>query len=130
MRHRRYDDARRRARGVVEMIRLFFQSLLLLLVLVASVEGTIDRASSGHPHGEESTHQLAVYDLHEHAQSIDGDEQSNDVHCEHCCHGHTSGISSAISAKPLDPTGACTVISYDDRIKILAIAPPTPPPTA
>ena len=35
------------------MLRTVLQSLLLLLVLVASVEGTIDRASAGHPHGNE-----------------------------------------------------------------------------
>mgnify|MGYP001822082370 CR=1 FL=1 len=112
------------------MARTILQSLLLVLVLVASVEGTIDRASAGHPHGEESSHQLAEIDPHDHAQTGDGDEQSADVHCEHCCHGHTSGISTVISARSWNETGACSETDYDDRIKILAIAPPTPPPNA
>lgn len=109
---------------------MIFHSLLLLLVLVASVEGTIDRASAGHPHGGESNHELAEFDLHEHAQTGTSDENNGDVHCEHCCHGHTSGISTVISAKSLDPTVACTEAAYDERIKILAVAPPTPPPNA
>lgn len=112
------------------MIRSILQFLLLFLVLVASVEGTIDRASTGHPHGNEPTHELAGFDLHEHAQTDNSDDQNGDVHCEHCCHGHTSGINTSISAKTLDPSGACTEAGYADRIKILAIAPPTPPPNA
>lgn len=130
MRHRRYDDSRRRADGVIEVIRTILQYLLLFLVLVASVEGTIDRASSGHPHGNESTHELAEFDLHDHPQTGDGDESNGDAHCEHCCHGHTSGIGTVVSANSLDPSGSCKETGYDDRIEILAIAPPTPPPTA
>jgi hypothetical protein len=112
------------------MIRTIFQSLLLFLVLVASVEGTIDRASAGHPHGADETHELADLDAHDHAQTGDSDDQTTESHCEHCCHGHTSGISTTISANTLDQTRSCAGIVYDDRIKLLAIAPPTPPPTA
>ena len=110
------------------MVRTTLQSMLIILVLFASLEGTIDRASAGHPHGEELSHELAEFDPHEHAQAGD-DEQSTDVHCEHCCHGHSSGISAVIAEESLERLRARERTDYDDRIEILAVAPPTPPPT-
>lgn len=112
------------------MLRAVLQSLLLALVLVASVEGTIDRASDGHPHGGEATHELAALDAHDHAGLSDSDEESMDSHCEHCCHGHSSSITSSAVAKPLDTRRSCTKVSYDERLVMLPQAPPTPPPTA
>ena len=104
--------------------------MLILLVIAASMEGTIDRASAGHPHGGDSTHEFAAFDPHDHAVSEDGGDESLESHCEHCCHGHSSGIASAASDRPLDLPRSCAEIDYDDRIKALALAPPTPPPNA
>jgi len=113
------------------MVRTVLQCLLTLLVIVASVEGTIDRASAGHPHGEEPVHELASFDAHEHAQpAADEGHETPDSHCEHCCHGHSSGIASAITFEFLDFWGDDAVAGHDDHIKTLAVAPPTPPPTA
>lgn len=112
------------------MIRTVLQTVLLLLVVIASVEGTIDRASAGHPHGGEATHQLADFDPHEHAGTSDSDDESTGSHCEHCCHGHSSGITSVAATKPMGMLGSCAEIGYDERIVVRAQAPPTPPPNA
>ena len=111
------------------MLHTILQSLLLALVLIASVEGTIDRASEGHPHGGEATHELAALDAHDHAGLSDSDEESIDSHCEHCCHGHTSSITSTATLKPLNTRRSCAKIGYVGHIVMLPQAPPTPPPT-
>jgi len=111
-------------------MRTVLNSLLIMLVLVTSVEGTIDRASAGHPHGEETTHELADSDPHDHARSSElSDDEAAESHCEHCCHGHSSSITSSSPEKSIDPLRSCVVVGYNDSFKALSLEPPTPPPT-
>lgn len=111
-------------------MRAFCQSFLILMLLVSSVEGAIDRASAGHPHGQDPSHEISMSDAHEHSQANEGSEESTEAHCEHCCHGHSSSINASISAKSIDGPTCSASTGYDKRIVGLVIAPPTPPPNA
>ncbi len=112
------------------MTRTVLQSLLLMLVILASVEGTIDRASAGHPHSGDATHELAAFDLHDHTGAKIDDRETTESHCEHCCHGHSAGIIASAPEKSLDVPPSCAEAGHDERIAALALAPPTPRPTS
>ena len=98
---------------------------LLSLVLVSSVEASIDQVSSGHPHESEQSHELASFDPHKHTGNSDQDQQP---HCEHCCHGHSSGMTN-IGTTVITFALKCNAPRPRDRnADNLAFAPPTPPP--
>ena len=103
------------------------QWVVVILIAVASVEGSIDRAGAGHPHGDDSNHEIADFDPHHHLTTDDAEQV--DPHCEHCCHGHTFGFvnpQEEYLAEPRSSAHHC----YQFHIGTRAYAPPTPPPTA
>lgn len=79
-------------------------------------------AKSGHAHTDHASEHVSEVTL-----EIASDMDAN--HCDHCCHGHFSGIASpTISSNNTSYTNDHQLARQSD-IDNFGHAPPTPPPT-
>lgn len=109
-------------------MKLFVCQILVLSMLVLGFESSADMANEGHPIDPEGSHHSEV--LHDSPADSGGDPEPDSENCEHCCHGHTAGISTRATANSIvfivsghEPSRASQYLNF-------AQAPPTPPPNA
>jgi len=111
------------------MRRSVISYMMVVCLLFMSLEGAIDSAIAAQKSQTNGySHHL---DSSDHATNIadhSSGEQSDD-HCEDCCHGHTS-CPSALSNITAPGDIRVSVFYKQPQFQYLALAPPTPPPTA
>ncbi len=102
----------------------------MISVLFMSLEGAADVVMDGVPHGDDVSHQSEFgHPLEDHDGSVPDTELDGD-HCQHCCHGHSSSITSQLfSFVPPMNAGDRRVDTQSD-VRNFGQAPPTPPPNA
>ncbi len=111
-------------------MRTVFLHVLMFSLLLTGVEGATDIAMDGAPHGTELSHEDDFGHSLEAHKDATTDGELNDDHCQHCCHGHSAGITGqfATTPSPLITAGRHTISSA--HVRSLGQAPPTPPPNA
>lgn len=113
-------------------MRRVMPMLLLFSMLFASLDGAVDIAKAGHSHDDPAIQHAEV--LHAAAGNLDGGSEGSDTftpdHCEHCCHGHTSGLMSVAALPHSECPTAAHAPHADTSILNFAQTPPTPPPNA
>ena len=87
------------------------------------IEGAVDSIGGEHPHGNDYAHVLDSDDQH----SSDSNSDTDNDHCSHCCHGHTSSITGHTPALNCDMTKQ-QLAFYQPHFLNFSQAPPTPPP--
>lgn len=108
-------------------MRSFWSIAVMISVLFMSVDGAADTAINGHAHGDGAYHQDNDHPAHPDQTS---DTEGAGDHCERCCHGHTAGITSQVAAIKTPFVAGSHEPSRSPRVRNVAKAPPTPPPTA
>lgn len=88
-----------------------------------SVEGAADMGKSGHAHTDHASEHVSAVTV-EAASDVDAN------HCDHCCHGHFSGITSPIVSSHAFAYTSEHQSARKSIINNFGHAPPTPPPTA
>jgi len=106
------------------MFRPFISYLFIFSMLFMSVESAVDSIGGEHPHGGEYAHLLDTDN-----STPTPYPETNDNHCQQCCHGHCSNISGHIAAINLGMKDQRFSV-YEPNVQKLGQAPPTPPPTA
>ena len=91
----------------------------MISVLFVSLEATADVVTDGVPHGDDVAHQSEFGDT-----ELDGD------HCQHCCHGHSSTITSQPAAFIAAMIAGARRVDNLVDVRNFGQAPPTPPPNA
>lgn len=112
------------------IMRMFIGYLVIFSVLFVGMESAADVVVDGYPHEDITTHQAEFghqLDAHE-----DGtpDRELDGEHCNHCCHGHSTGIATSIFAMTPIASTDQPHAGRSDHMRNLAQAPPTPPPNA
>jgi len=111
------------------MLRSLISQIMVVALLILSVEGASDiEPVNADLHPDEYAQHIGDGDPNSSPASKNSDEADMD-HCENCCHGHTSC--------PVAPATAVAHIAVSapalpgqQKFQYLALAPPTPPPTA
>lgn len=107
-------------------------TLLLFSLFFASMDGAIDIAKSGHPHGDAAIQQVENSGVGSSSglQGHDDGGRLTPSHCEHCCHGHAfvvlpnaDAAQYLCGAIPHRPFITASILNFSQ-------APPTPPPNA
>jgi hypothetical protein len=102
-------------------MRTILLPIAMIALLLMSVDGGVDMAQEGHPHGDNQAHQIdATADV----------SPGADDHCEHCCHGHAPGIAPHLAAIATALAILDRHSRYTSRVLSHAQAPPKPPPIA
>ncbi len=120
------------------MFRTSVSHLLILALLFISMEGAMDSVAGVHPHGDEYGHHIsrdagALTTLIEPTASNSNtgsliDDKSDGEHCQHCCHGHASSISTQHDSNISDHPSRPPFHFFQAQLLSLAQAPPTRPP--
>lgn len=111
-------------------MRSFWCILVMVSVLSVSLEGAADIVVDGYPHGDETSHQeefghsLVAHDGEQSDTELDGE------HCDHCCHGHSAGVTNSIASLATPFVAADQKAGRSAHVRKFAQAPPTPPPNA
>ena len=99
--------------------------------LFVSIEGAADVVVDGMLHGDATSHQEEFgHPLDAHGGEL-SDTELDGEHCNHCCHGHCSGIthySDLTTSQVLAHENPHD--RYIDHLRALLLTPPTPPPDA
>ncbi len=101
----------------------------MLTLLFASIEGAADTLADGHAHAGNAVHQLLSDDAPLPLDSNTDFTPQTD-HCEHCCHGHVSSITTQIVLTMAPLMANDHQVAQSAHVPNFAKAPPTPPPDA
>ncbi|HNP65445.1 MAG TPA: hypothetical protein PKH39_16030 [Woeseiaceae bacterium] len=102
----------------------------MISVLFVSLEATADVVTDGVPHGDDVAHQSEFgHPLEDHDGSVPDTELDGD-HCQHCCHGHSSTITSQPAAFIAAMIAGARRVDNLVDVRNFGQAPPTPPPNA
>ena len=109
-------------------MRFFLSNLALLSFLFVSIEGAADVVVDGIPHGDPISHEQEYgHALDAHGGEISDSELDGD-HCDHCCHGHSSGIAHSNFVSALGGSGQRVLVLHNEPLPDFLLTPPTPPP--
>ena len=112
------------------VMRFLICHIVILSVLFVSLEGAADMVMDGVPHGDDTAHQSEFgHPLEEHDGSVPDSELDGD-HCNHCCHGHSSTITSQVASVIAPVIASDSRAEHNNQVRNFAQAPPTPPPNA
>lgn len=113
-----------------QVMRSLIGQIVIVSLLFVSLEGTTDVVTDGVPHGDEVSHQSEFgHSLEKHDGSVPDSELDGD-HCEHCCHGHSSTITSQLASNIAPEVSGDRLADHRNHLQNFAQAPPTPPPNA
>lgn len=111
------------------MLRSLISKVMVVALLIMSVEGASDIAPArGDLHADEYAQHIGDDDPNSSPASENSGEATTD-HCENCCHGHTSCPVAPATAVVQNAVSA-PALAGQQKLQYLALAPPTPPPTA
>jgi hypothetical protein len=111
-------------------MKSFWCISVMISVLFVSLEGTTDVVMDGVLHGDDVVHHSEFgYSLEDHDGSVT-DSELNDDHCQHCCHGHSSTITSQVDSIVAPVLAGDRRVDNQIDVRNFAQAPPTPPPNA
>jgi hypothetical protein len=96
----------------------------MISVLFMSVDGAADTVINGHAHADSGA--LQVDDGTSASLTTDTD----DDHCERCCHGHSASITAQMTVTKAQFVVCSHPLSRSVLLRNFAQAPPTPPPNA
>lgn len=111
-------------------MRSFIGHFVIFSLLFVSLEGATDVVIDGVPHGDDASHQQEFghpLDAHDGETS---DTELDGEHCNHCCHGHTAGISATVASLSTPYVTSDRPSGNSNHVHNFAQAPPTPPPNA
>jgi len=109
-------------------MRGFICNFVILSMLFMSLDGAADLVIKGQPHDGESGHVLIAYAVI--SPDIIPVHDADIGYCAHCYHNHVASIPAQVASITMTLTPGDRFVARSRHLRHLALAPPTPPPTA